>query len=312
MSDSSPAKPECLLHPIESIEATNSSSDVSKSATGVQTLLRGLLLLELVANGIDDVKRLSEHLHVPRSTVHRVLSNLVAGGYLHHVPYQGHTLGYKLIYLGTRAREQRPLIQLARPFLQALAERCGDTVHLGEINGSHVLYLEKLSGSKGLEMRSRVGGQMPLVSTGLGKALMLGLSEGWWRDVYDEAVALKKKMKSDRPRLVSWPEYLEAMRNYSQRGWTTEYEENEVGIRCVGAPVRDVTGHVVAAVSIASAIFRMPEERMLELGPIVSATAAEISFALGADAAPLPYLLSEQKGRRGPSTVERPSEVRRP
>ncbi|WP_245480457.1 IclR family transcriptional regulator [Neorhizobium sp. NCHU2750] len=262
---------------------TEGSEDAAggKSPTGTQTLLRGLTLLEQVAQGVCDVKGLSERLGMPRSTTHRVLSNLVAEGYLHHVPYQGYTLGYKLIYLGTRAREQRPLAQLARPFLEKLADFCGDTIHLGQIEGPHVLYLDKLSGQRGLEMRSRIGQRMPLASTGVGRALMLGMTEERWREVYDEAVLLRERTASDRPPLPQWPEYLAKMRDYRQRGWVMEFEENEIGIRCVGAPVRDVNGEVVAAVSIASASFHMPEARMFELGPVVAATAHSISRALG-------------------------------
>lgn len=252
-----------------------------KSPNGTQTLLRGLALLEHVAHGICDVKSLSEHLDMPRSTTHRVLSNLVAEGYLHHVPYQGYTLGYKLIYLGTRAREQRPLTQLARPFLEKLADFCGDTIHLGQIEGPHVLYLDKLSGQRGLEMRSRIGQRMPLASTGVGRALMLGMTEERWREVYDEAVLLRERTSSERPPLPAWPDYLAAMQDYRQRGWVMEFEENEVGIRCVGAPIRDINGEVVAAVSIASASFHMSETRMLELGPVVAETARSISVALG-------------------------------
>jgi len=252
-----------------------------KPPTGTQTLLRGLNLLEHVAQGICDVKRLSERLGMPRSTTHRVLSNLVAEGYLHHVPYQGYTLGYKLIYLGTRAREQRPLTQLARPFLEKLADFCGDTIHLGQIEGPHVLYLDKLSGQRGLEMRSRIGQRMPLASTGVGRALMLGMTEERWQEVYDEAVLLRERTTGERPPLPVWSDYLAAMRDYRQRGWVMEFEENEIGIRCVGAPIRDVNGEVIAAVSIASASFHMSEERMLDLGPVVAATAQSISQALG-------------------------------
>lgn len=256
--------------------------DAEKPATGAQTLIRGLTLLELVAAGVGDVKGLSEKLGSPRSTVHRMLSNLIAEGYLHHVPYKGYTLGYKLIYLGARAREQRPLSQLARPHLEQLAKTCGDTVHLGEVDGSCVLYLDKLSGGKGLEMRSRIGQRMPLASTGVGKALMLGLDEQRWRELYDEALALRAQSTEGKPTLVPWPEYLTKMREYRQRGWVMDFEENEIGIRCVGAPIRDVTGQVIAAVSVAGANFHMSEARMMELGAVVAATGMAISAELGA------------------------------
>lgn len=259
----------------------------SSKVTGAQTLSRGLALLECVAQGITDAKSIAEHLSTPRSTAHRILNCLVSEGYLHHVPYHGYSLGYKLIYLGTRAREQRPLSVLAQPYLEELATFTGDTVHLGTLDGNKVFYLGKVSGGKGLEMRSRIGQHVPVASTGVGKALMLGLPQEQWRSLYDQAVIFRNENAQDsdglnRPGLIPWPEYQKTMRHYFEKGWVMDLEENELGIRCVGAPIHDVNGEVVAAVSVASALFYMPEERMLALGPRVFDTANKISQALGA------------------------------
>jgi len=249
-------------------------------ASGTQTLLRGLALLECVAAGIGDVKGIAARLGTPRSTTHRMLTSLVAEGYLHHVPYKGYLLGPMLIQLGMKAMEQRPLVALARPHIEALAQRTGDTVHLGVPEGTEVFYLDKIPGTRGLEMRSRIGLRMPLASTGLGKALMLGLPRERWRPLYDGARALAER-SPERPPLAPWPEFERQLAGYQERDWSFDLEENEIGIRCVGAPVRDVRNHVVAAVSVASAVPYMPEERMAELGPIVRATADAISRELG-------------------------------
>lgn len=275
--------------PVETIKHSQSGLPATKAEAatgreekpqGTQTLLRGLALLELVAQGITDVKGIAAQLGTPRSTTHRMLSSLVNEGYLHHIPYQGYSLGFRLIYLGTKAQEQRPLGALARPFLEELAAQTGDTVHLGTVEGTQVFYLEKVPGTKGLEMRSRAGQRMPLASTGVGKALMLGFSPAGWGELYDEAVAIKLEA-GERSLLSPWPQYEAAMQQYRAQGWVMDLEENELGIRCVGAPIRDVSGKVVAAVSNASAVPYMPKERMLELGPVVLAAANKISEALG-------------------------------
>lgn len=261
-------------------EKPEETGSVQKVA-GTQTMLRGLNILECVASGITDVKSISKELNTPRSTIHRMLNSLVNEGYLHNVPYRGYSLGYKLILLGTRAREQRPLTALAQPYLEELATFTGDTAHLGIREGAEVFYLSKVSGGKGLEMRSRIGQRMPLASTGIGRALMLDLSSEEWRRFYDEAVQLRKG-DTERPKLPPWQRYLKDMQNYAGQGWVMDMEENEIGIRCVGAPVRDVNGGIVAAISVASVIFYMPESRMLELGPKVQQTARQISMTLGA------------------------------
>ncbi|UEM19230.1 IclR family transcriptional regulator [Skermanella mucosa] len=251
-----------------------------RQGTGTQTLLRGLALLECVAEGIGDVKGIAARLGTPRSTTHRMLNSLVAERYLHHVPYKGYLLGPKLIQLGMRALEHRPLVAMARPHIEALARLTGDTVHLGVLEDGEVFYLDKVPGTRGLEMRSRVGLAMPVASTGLGKSLMLGLPPDRWPDLYERARAFAAKVP-DRPPLAPWPEFRRRLADYAGQGWSFDLEENEIGIRCVGAPVRDVRNQVAAAVSVASAVPFMPEDRMRELGPAVRDCADAISKELG-------------------------------
>jgi DNA-binding IclR family transcriptional regulator len=251
-----------------------------QQGSGTQTLVRGLALLECVADGVGDVKGIAARLGTPRSTTHRMLNSLVAERYLLHVPYKGYLLGPKLIQLGMKALEQRPLIAAARPHIEALAKQTGDTVHLGVLEDGDVFYLDKIAGTRGLEMRSRVGRRMPLASTSLGKGLLVGLPRDQWRPYYDRAV-LSDLPSEDRPPLAPWPEFERRMASYVGQGWSFDLEENEIGIRCVGAPVRDVRDQVVAAVSVASAVPYMPDDRMAELGPVVRATAEAISRELG-------------------------------
>ncbi|MBP2299859.1 IclR family transcriptional regulator [Azospirillum picis] len=251
-----------------------------RQPAGTQTLLRGLTLIECVAAGTNDVKGIAAHLDSPRSTVHRMLNSLVVEGYLHHIPYKGYLLGPKLIHLGMKALEQRPLVAVARPHIEALARLTGDTVHLGVMDGTEVFYLDKISGTRGLEMRSRIGQRMPVASTGVGRALMLGMPAGQWRDLYKAAVATTATTP-DRPGPAPWPTYEKQMASYARQDWVYDFEENEIGVRCVGAPVRDISNRVVAAISVASASQFMSEERMAELGPVIRDAAHAVSRELG-------------------------------
>jgi DNA-binding IclR family transcriptional regulator len=260
--------------------ATEQEADAGRTqGTGTQTLLRGLALLECVADGIGDVKGIAARLGTPRSTTNRMLTSLVAEGYLHHIPYKGYLLGPKLIQLGMKALEQRPLVAIARPHIEALAQATGDTVHLGVEENGEVFYLDKIPGTRGLEMRSRTGQRMPLASTGLGKALMLGMPPARWRVLH--AMTCPAESPAGRPRPADLPVFEEQLNRYVAQGWAMDLEENELGIRCVAAPVRDGRNLVVAAVSVASAVPYMPDDRMATLGPLVRATAEAISKDLG-------------------------------
>lgn len=245
---------------------------------GTQTLLRGLELLQCVGQGLTTTKELTDALDVPRSTVTRTLASLVSEGYLYQVPYRGYFLGARLIELGQLASEQVPLVDIARPYLESLAEITRDTVHFGICDGKEVVYLDKLSGMRGAEMRSRIGVRMPALVTGMGKAIVSKLDESQWPFFYS-AVQEVQANDGERPSLRSYAEVAEDLRASGKRGWTYDWEENEYGIRCVAAPICAPSGGM-AAISVTSVISFMPEERMKALGPDIKATADAISQAL--------------------------------
>lgn len=173
-------------HDPDAIALPSALVDITPQQAGTQTLLRGLSVLEAAANGARDLRAFGAALGTTRSTTHRLVSSLVQARYLRQVQ-GGYLLGPKLIELGTIALEQMPLNAVARPHLQALADHTQDTIHLGVRDGDDVLYIDKIPGTRGLEMRSRVGHRMPLASTGIGKAMMLDLGANSWKRLLDAA-----------------------------------------------------------------------------------------------------------------------------
>jgi DNA-binding IclR family transcriptional regulator len=247
---------------------------------GTQTLLRGLAIIEACARGARDMRAFAQAIGTTRSTTHRLVHTLVQARYLRQVP-QGYLLGPKLIELGTIALEQMPLTAVARPYLERLAQATLDTIHLGVRDGDDVLYIDKMPSTRGLEMRSRIGHRMPLASTGIGKALMLDLSPQTWGTLFDSAQRALEGTHSGSNRRPDKAMFLQRMVRYAAGGFAFDLEENEPSIRCVSAPVRDATGAIVAAVSVASTIPYMPSERMDELIPLVQREARGISEELG-------------------------------
>jgi DNA-binding IclR family transcriptional regulator len=264
----------------DDLAPTSSLIEVAAQHAGTQTLLRGLAILEAAAGGARDLRAFCAALGTTRSTTHRLVSSLVQARYLRQAQ-GGYLLGPKLIELGTIALEQMPLTAVARPHLETLAERTHDTIHLGVRDGDDVLYIDKIPGTRGLEMRSRVGHRMPLASTGIGKAMMLDLSTEQWRELCaasQRALAGVNFKPGNQPDEVV---FVQRMSHYATRGYAFDLEENETSIRCVAAPVRDASGAIVAALSVASTIPYMPHERMEELVPVVQGAARGISADLG-------------------------------
>ncbi len=243
--------------------------------TTSQTVLRALGLLEAVADGIYSLEDLSAAAGLTRSTTHRLLSTLTRAGYLRHEPRAGYLLGPRLIELGFKAHGQLHLPSLARPHLARLAQVSQETVHLGVLDGADVVYLDKVQGTRGLQMASCIGGRAPAQATALGKAILSALPETEWL-----AHLIPNLQRT--PNTVTDPQrFQEELARVAARGYALDLEENEPGIRCIAAPIRDGGGRAVAAVSISSAVIYLTDERMAELIPCVVETAQRISRDLG-------------------------------
>jgi len=252
----------------------------SPAGAGSQTLMRGLDVIEALADGVLTLAELADTLGLTKSTAHRLASALVDRGYLGFTPRAGYRLGPKLLELGHRAQLQADLIQVARPHLEALAASSEDTVHLGVLEGDTALYLDKMPGRRRINISSRVGDRQPLSSTGLGKALMLDHPEAYWEERFaaDQAAGAP----AADPKL--WKQRMQA---YAKAGRAYDLEENEDQIRCVSAPIRDATGRIVGAISVSSAAQYMSDDRMETLSDEVRASARAISRDLGwSEAAP--------------------------
>ncbi len=254
-------------------------ADHDKQApAGAQALFRGLAVIDAVAQGACSLADIGAAIGCTRSTTHRLIAALVQADYLRALGGSsgGYQLGPRLIELGYKARAQMPLSKLAHAHLARLAQATLDTVHLGVRDGSDVLYIDKLPGSRGLEMRSRIGLRMPLALTGIGKALMLDLPESEWQVLHEYDRQLRAGSA-----MMSWEAFRDRLRDYANGGFSLDLEENELGIRCVAAPIRDAGGQIVAALSVASAVPYMPEARLHDLRPEVIACAQSISAELG-------------------------------
>jgi DNA-binding IclR family transcriptional regulator len=232
-------------------------------------------VVEAVASGATNLAALADALALNRSTVHRLAATLVEHRYLTFAPRVGYALGPKLVELGHMARDQMSFPRVARDYIETLAASTGDTVHLGILDDTRALYLDKIAGSRRVEIRSRIGDRHPLRSTGLGKALILGQPENRWRDLYE---AENRDGKHYGVALSTW---LQRMRAYAKADYALDLEENEDRIRCVAAPVRDATDSIIGAISVSSAAQYMDDTRMESLADEVRSTARAISRAMG-------------------------------
>jgi DNA-binding IclR family transcriptional regulator len=246
-----------------------------RAGGGALTLFKGLEVLSRVAKGDVTLGQMSKALQLNKTTVHRLASTLVEAGYLSFNSRDGYALGTKLLELGYAASQQITLTRVSREHLRQLSIDTGDTVNLGVLERDQVHYIDKIPGSRRIEVRCVVGERQPLRHTGLGKALLLDESEEVWREVFLREAAIFPRYRYD---LRQW---LEVMRAYREKGAALDLDENEDHIRCVAAPIRDMGGKIIAAVSVSSIAQYMDDARIETVTAYVQEATAKISAEFG-------------------------------
>jgi IclR family acetate operon transcriptional repressor len=255
----------------------------------IAVLDRALDLLEALAEapagaplGVSEVARRAG---VTKSAAFRILANLERRGYVAKDPVSArYTLGTQLVYLGERSLGAMDLRVAARPALEALQRRFGETVNLGVREGAEVFYVDMIESSHGLRMTARVGGRDYLHSTALGKAILafLPLAER------DRLLQQQGELPARTERTITDPVTLRAeLERVRERGIAEDRDENEVGARCLGAPIFDHRGVVAGAISLSAPDSRLDDERAAEVAVAVLQEAAAVTRRLGGRMEPL-------------------------
>ena len=161
-----------------------------------------------------------------------------------------------LFELGMRASAERGLIEVATPFLEDLYERTRETVHLGVREQLDVVYICKIGGHGFTDVPSRIGERLPLHCTAIGKVMLANADDA----IFDAVV--KRGLTPAGPKTITVPAVLHAqLQSIVESGLSFEYEESTAGIACIAAPIRAADGRVIAAVSIASPMYRVSPEQ---------------------------------------------------
>jgi IclR family KDG regulon transcriptional repressor len=270
---------------------------VTRSVERALTILHLFILGEAEISLSDISHRVGLH----QSTVFRLLATLGAAGFTEQNPNTGrYRLGPAALSLGQAFLRHSDLRQLAEASLAILRDRSGETVHLAILDGTEVLYLEKLPGLHPIGlMSSRVGDRSPAHCTGLGKALLAFEPEAEVRQLARDG------LRSYTPRTITRiSSLLPELATIREKGYAVDDEEHEVGVVCVAAPVFD-SSQVVAAISASGPADRIRQEMDdLELTDQVLSAAVEISARLGRMAVPpgaRPVAKADGRRKRAPA-----------
>jgi DNA-binding IclR family transcriptional regulator len=219
---------------------------------------------------------------IPRSSVHRILSQLVSARWLMRHE-DGYALGLRMFEIGSLVAHRSRITCAARPVIHELAERAGLVVHLAVLDQQDVVYLDKVGSAVADRvfadtLPSRVGGRLPAHCTAVGKALLAYSPRATVSEYL--ATGLRRRTEASLATTAALEAAIVSIRN---SGYATDRDEAVPGVACVAAPIRNFD-EVVAAVSVCGP---RDQVRAKDLSPLVMWTAAEISRSLVRTASPL-------------------------
>jgi IclR family transcriptional regulator, KDG regulon repressor len=248
-------------------------------ANPVTAVERALNILEAAANRRDGLtnSEISHKLGIPKSSASYILRTLDRRGYLRRDAETGrYRLGLKVLSLGGDARANLDLAEVALPFMRGLLDRIHLTIHLAVLDQGEAVYIEKVEAPGFFKVNTWVGRRMYLHSTSVGKCLL-----AWLPKQEVEALLRQQGMKKRTPKTITSVARLSTeLEHVRERGHAIDDEENSVGARCLGAPIFDAMGNVVAALGVSGTLTQMDEESMVKIVEALKETARRISRQL--------------------------------
>jgi DNA-binding IclR family transcriptional regulator len=234
------------------------------------------VLMMLSERGKVTLKEVYVGLGISKAQAFRYLQTLCASSFAEYDSDTGfYHLGIRSWELGQSSTRYAKLLELAQPFMQDLRDRFNETVNLGTLSGSKVIYLGMVESSHSLRMHATIGSFDPIYATSLGKAMLAFYPEDTW------AAHVPGKLEPRTHRTITNRETLwKELRTTKERGYSLDEGENEIGACCVGAPLFDRHGNVVAAVSLSAPSSRLQGDFIHDAAKAVMATASAISQRL--------------------------------
>jgi DNA-binding IclR family transcriptional regulator len=241
----------------------------------IQVIDRAAALLDAIARYPDPVslKVLSADARLHPSTAHRILSALIHNRFVERDPAGHYRLGLRLLQLGVRLHGNVDVRAIARPVMDDLRDRLGESINLTIREGDEVVYIEKATPNRTIHVQQLVGARAPLHVTAVGK-LMLGAGGEDGIRAYARRTNLPAYTRNT---ITSLPRLMRECADAIVRGYALDDEEAELDVGCIGVLLHDSTGNVSAGLSVSAPI----ERRQLTWVEDLRQAAEQISAQLG-------------------------------
>jgi len=242
-----------------------------------QSVEKVFQIIEIMASSPGPMRLtdIAEAAKIPQSTALRLLKTLMEHGYARR---ERDTLQYalsmKFSRVGSQIASQISLPKLARPYLSELSTLCRESVCLAVETEMEVVYIDVIDGPDGmLQILQRIGKRASMHCTGIGKLLLLNYDNDTLNDYFQ-----KKGLPRCTPHTICSEDAMrQELSRVAAQGYAIDNEECELGARCIAAGIRDFNGKNIAGISVSGPSFRMTEERISQIRPIVLEKAKELS-----------------------------------
>ena len=228
----------------------------SDGKSSIQVIERMIRLLDALARSPDAVtlKSLAQSTGLHPSTAHRILTALLADRLVERADQGNYRLGMRLLELGNLVKSRLSVRELALPFMRELHAETGEAVNLSVRRDDEIVYVERTSSGRSLmRVVNIIGARAPLHITAVGKLFLAEDSAAELRG-YAQRTGLRSYTRASITSLEPLEKEIERVR---KQGFAFDNEEAEIGVRCIGAGIRDDTGMLVAGLSVSA-----PAERM--------------------------------------------------
>ncbi len=269
---------------LEQVSTAKSDSAEASGRRDTGTLGKAMSVLDVIASSEHPMRftEILDKCDQPRGTLHRQIANLVEEGLLTVNHDHTYGLGLTLLRYASKAWAGNHFRIIAEPHMQALHDVTGETVHLGMLSGTKVIYVDKVEGRQSVRMYSQIGNASPVYCTGIGKAAISTLSPECLQDLVQKIDFHKFTTNT-----LSGPKALLAeIEEVRRNGIAFDREEHEAGIHCVAAPIKPVKGDTYAGISVTGPVYRVSTEMLEQWADQVHETALNIEEDLGTKLGP--------------------------
>lgn len=257
--------------------------DSNEVKNPVQSAERIFGVLETLAEtGPIGLIDLSSRIGLHKSTVHRLLLSLICMGYAKQEEETGkYQLTFKVVELSEKVLSKVDIVSIVHPLIAELANDVRETVHFVQRRGTDVFYLDKVAPlyphESAIRMASQVGLARPLYCSAVGKAILAELKDDEVEYIWNNSMIEKKTDYT----ITTLPELQKELKDIRKNGYALDNEENELGVRCIAACVRNHNGQPNNAFSISAPAGRMTDDRITKLAIDMLRTKLALQKVLG-------------------------------